>query len=491
MILITMFYTSRHWTVFLSGFSLVLTFWVITPLQSSILATVVRTRTIQTSYISSKEFVPFDQQAAKLTTQFEYTAYGTAWLGEEIVPFLTKEYMAVPFKRLGNLPDHVINGRNESWTTTTRVYSTKVDCKPADKKFESLDPRKGSLWYLTDYWNTCTLGLTPIGFGTRNMQYFGTKGNKGLDLFSTSIGCNDTNLFVGIWAQAANETSPAGDNEISAIFCRTSYYYVDTAILIDGATLRIIEPQTVEPSAKSTVFELKDKIIDLETVEMDMLNVAQMGTNSTGPYIYRIGPSSTLRFDSWGLSEPSRMIGYIIASGYNKTFEDFQDPDVFGNAVEKAHRLLFSNALYFLSQPILGANTNKPTAGTQLVTSTAVVVVTGLVRVLEGCLAFVGSCILSLLFIYRHRRNNLFSDPDSLSAKMSLVADSKHLLRDFEGLDECPDLGKCLSDRRYRLDVWADGVEHYRLDRLHSRSEYRRKKKLYSKPPLNSRVSIR
>lgn len=461
-----------------------MTFWVITPLQSSILATEVGTRTIQASYVPSKEFIPFDQQASKLTTQFEYAAYGTAWLGEEIAPFLTKEYMAVPFKRLGDVPDHVINGRNESWTTTTRIYSTKVDCKPAGKKYENLGGGVGgSMWYLTDYWNTCTLGVTPIISGTRNMQYFGTRGDKGLDSFSTSSGCNDTNLFVGIWAQAANGTTPVEDNEISAIFCRTSYYYVDTAILIDGATLRIIEPQTVEPSAQSTVFELKDKIIDLETVEMDMLNVAQMGTNSTGPYIYRIGPSSTLRFDSWGLSQPSRMIGYIIASGDGKTFEDFRDSDVFGIAVEKAHRLLFSNALYFLLQPIPGANASKPVAGTRLVTSTAVVVVTELVRVLEGCLAFVGLCIVCLFFTYRHRRNNLFSDPDSLSAKMSLVADSKHLLKDFEGLDECPDPVKCVPDRRYQLDGWSDGIEHYRLDRLHSHSEDPRKK-LYSKSPL-------
>lgn len=395
-----------------------------------------------------------------------------AWLGEEVAPFITRGYAAVPFRPLDGDSEHVKTGGNESWTAKTRVYSTKVDCKPAANiNYTSFD-EWGDMWYLTDDLNTCTVGVIPIDSGTRNLEYFGGP-NKGIGSRFTHSGCNDTNLFVGVWAQASNDNTPPEDQDINAIFCRTSYFYADTVVSVDGTTLRVSSPQAIEPSAGSTSIKQKDNIIDIERIEMDMLNIAQMSPGPGDPYIYRIGPSSTLRFDNWNLSEPSRMIGYVIASGDNASFEDFKDPGVFGKAVEKAHQLLFANALSYLLQPIPEAKVNKavPVAGMREARGTAVVVVSELVHALEGCLAFVGLCIVGLLITHHHRRNNLFSDPDSLAAKMALVADSKPLLDDFEGLDDCPEPQKCIPNRRYRLDVWADGSEHYRLDRVHLHSE--------------------
>ena len=70
-------------------------------------------------------------------------------------------------------------------------------------------------------------------------------------------------------------------------------------------------------------------------------------------------------------------------------------------------------------------------------------------------------CLAGVLSFSYNRCNNLRSDPDTLAATMSLVAQSAQLLREFEGADNCPDIGGCIKRRRYKL--W-DSEGSNRLD---------------------------
>jgi hypothetical protein len=69
------------------------------------------------------------------------------------------------------------------------------------------------------------------------------------------------------------------------------------------------------------------------------------------------------------------------------------------------------------------------------------------------------------MVISMRRHGGPLSDPDSLAAKLALVAESKALLQNFEGLDNCPHPEKCLpmeNGTRYRLGQWPG---YYGLDR--------------------------
>jgi len=117
----------RHWNVFWAGLALCLIFWVITPLNSSLLTTQPVTRNIETSFKTFKKLTPFDDQKGAMSASFLYTSYGVTWLGEKAHSFMTKELIAIPFKpaSYGEGQDHLPRG-SESWTAHTRVYQTEL-----------------------------------------------------------------------------------------------------------------------------------------------------------------------------------------------------------------------------------------------------------------------------------------------------------------------------------------------------------------------------
>jgi len=88
----------RHGKVFWSRLALCFIFWVITPLNRSLLTTQNVTRDIETSCKPLKKLLPVNDQKASISPSFLYTSYGVTWLGEKVHLFMTKELIAIPFK---------------------------------------------------------------------------------------------------------------------------------------------------------------------------------------------------------------------------------------------------------------------------------------------------------------------------------------------------------------------------------------------------------
>ena len=92
-------------------------FWVIAPLNSSLLTTQPVTQDIETSFKTFKNLTPFDDQKAAMSALFLYTSYDIAWLGEKVHSFMTKRLIAIPFKpaSYGEGQDYLKQGK-EFWT---------------------------------------------------------------------------------------------------------------------------------------------------------------------------------------------------------------------------------------------------------------------------------------------------------------------------------------------------------------------------------------
>ena len=152
--------------MFWAGLALCLIFWVITPLNSSILTTQNVIRDIETSFKPCKKLIPFGEQKAAMSPSFLYTSYGITWLEEKMHPFMTKELIAIPFKPAspregqGNL-----TWGKESWTAQTRVYQRELACTPPE-----ITASMGTKCNFTT--DKCTFSLNPIfnSNGTRNMM---------------------------------------------------------------------------------------------------------------------------------------------------------------------------------------------------------------------------------------------------------------------------------------------------------------------------------
>ena len=176
------------------------------------------------------------------------------------------------------------------------------------------------------------------------------------------------------------------------------------------------------------------------------------------------GPVTQVRYDDWGLWDPTRQVGYAIGLE-KKTFDDFKDPKVFGNAMNKSHKLLFNCAIRSLIDSPYEEDHERINA-TMTALKEGVVVVGTVAHLLAGFLLVVALCLAGVLLHSCSRCNNLCSDPDTLATKMSLVDQSPQLLRDFEGVNNYPNIRTSIIERRrYKLGPW-DGEAGHRSDIL-------------------------
>ena len=439
----------RHWNVFWAGLALCLIFWVIAPLNSSLLTTQPVTRDIKTSFKTFKKLTPFNDQKAAMDASFLYTSYGVTWLGEKVHSFMTKELIAIPFKPTGygEGQDHLPRG-SEFWTAQTRVYQTELACTPAE-----IEASEGIAYkFSTD---KCTYSIVPLHDpGIRNMMYIGFP-SPSVPQYRIRLNeseCKDPNLFLGIWAKSRNGYNKTDGLDLNALYCKPSYYYQTHKVTVDGADGSIIKGM---PVGERTNLTQDDKIIDIETFEGNVGAPAMVDGINTKYFPWR-ALASMFGFEDWGLHEPTDQITYVIGLSPGKKFDDFNDPVAFKNGLERMHKLLFNNALESLLLP-------DPNGEKVMGISVGVVVVPLIAHILAGFLGLVVVCLCGVFFVSYNRQNNLASDPDTLGTKMALAAHSKTLLRDFDGTDECPAPHLCMEPRKYKLGTWG-GEGGYRLD---------------------------
>ena len=445
--------------MFWAGLALCLIFWVITPLNSSLLTTQDVTRDIETSFKPFKKLIPFNKQEAAMSPSFLYTSYGVTWLGEKIPSFMTKELIAIPFNTAnpGEDKGRLTRGK-ESWTAQTRVYQTELACTPPE-----ITASMGTQYtFSTD---KCTYTVDPISNtnGTRNMTYIGFTIPQ--DLVSYEVlnerCCNDPNLFFAIWAKSRNADNRSDELDLNALYCKPNYHYQTHEVTVDAADGSILK---TSPVGERTNFTQRDGIINI-TIFESSVGSASTDLGSNPKYFLYQGPDPTLRFKDWGLVEPTRQIPYVIGLSPGKKFDDFKDPMTFRKGLENMHQLLFNTALETLLVPDPGG---EEVVGERAVRSIGIVVVPQIAHILTGFLGLVVVCLGGVFLSSHNRQNNLASDPDSLGAKMALVAHSETLLRDFNGVDECPAPHLCMEASKYKLSTWK-GEGGYRLDAVDGR----------------------
>ena len=423
--------------------ALVLIFWVITPLQSSLLTIELVSQKIPTQFIPTAKLASYSNQSKELNATFFYSSYSVAWLGKKIEGFMTREFVAIPFKPANSTEGEAGRG-NESWSAVTRVYQTSIDCVPATI-IEHSEGDRIAYNFTTD---GCSHSLSPLDvkWEARNLIYIGHNSTAPWGL--RKFGCTGKNIFLGVWAKSGLPSNRSTDIDVTGIFCRTRYSYADVDITVDATTLDI---------TKSSFIREPKPLMGEDVIDIDMFE-RYFGAASThdSKLFSNRAPGTRARYRDWNLSyDSSELIGYAIGLE-NKTFDDFRDPKIFGDAMNKTHKLFFNYAVRALFR-----DEDQPqVSGARIVRNDGVVVVPVVASLLASFLSVVAVCLAGVLLLSCNRRNNLRSDPDTLASTMSLVAESPQLLRDFEGADNCPDIGGCIKRRLYKL---SGGEDSHRL----------------------------
>ena len=450
----------RHWSVFAAGTALVLIFWVITPLQSSLLTMKPVVQEIRTQFIPKAELEAFSSQTETLDSSFLDSVYEVAWLGEELAGFMTREFVAMPFEiDYSQKIDFGSLHKVFYITAVTRVYQTHLDCVPATI-IEPGENGNGAYNFTTD---NCFYRVDPLPdkYATRNLMYIGhSNNNDTIERHLRKSECPVENIFLGVWAESRLSSSRSTDIDVSGVFCHTKYSYLNTEITVNHDFHNITNFSFIgEPKPLTTA----SGIIDIDFFEqyLGARSILESYNPSRAPGAV-IAPR--FRYGDWGLWDPDRQIGYAIGLE-NKTFDAFKDPKVFGDAMNKTHKLLFNYAVYSLLNSSFGWD-DESINGTIIAEKYGVVVIPAVAHLLAGFLLLVAICLTGVLLLSCSRCNNLRSDPDTLATKMSLVGRSLQLHRDFEGADDSPDIRRSIVQRRrYKLGPWY-GEDGPRLDIL-------------------------
>ena len=399
----------RHWNVFWAGLALCLIFWVIAPLNNSLLTTQPVTRDIETSFKIFKKLTPFDDQDAVLSPSFLYTSYGVTWLGEKVHSFMTKELIAIPFKpaSYGEGQDHLPRGK-ESWTAQTRVYQTELACTPAEIEASGTEYKFSA--------DKCTYSIDPLRYphgnplsrsnGTRNMVYIRfinpdftryTRKKKTL--------CKPPKLLA-IWAKSRKAHNKTDELDLNALYCKPSYHYQTHKVTVDGTDGSITK---ADPVGERTNLTQDDKIINIEIFE-ETVGPASTINRANRKHFRSDAPNSMLRFEDWGLHNPTGQMSYVIGLSPGKKFDDFKDPVIFKNGLERMHQLLFNS---FLETLLVSDSGGEEVVGNRAVRSVGIVVVPLIAHILAGFLGLVVVCLCGVFLISYNRKNNLASDPDT------------------------------------------------------------------------------
>ncbi|EMD86120.1 hypothetical protein COCHEDRAFT_1203266 [Bipolaris maydis C5] len=457
----------RHWPVFWASFAVVLVAWGLVPTQAGIFSTRSITRNVTMPFDRSTAFVPASDQASTLTLRFAQSAYDIAVLNETLTQYMSRNYTLAPFRPTSaSKPDNKTVPYG-NWTAPTTMYSLDLYCEPAVMSTEPL-----STGVIANSSNGCSFNLGLTGNLTEGLNkvygdntvlrnkeftamFVGYWNPFGFADYSLDQYCPETSnstFYAAIQRNKAKSTDPA--QNVTAIYCWPTYYQQDVIATVDAVTL---VPSKVDPTGEKR--PLQDGIFNTTLLEelMDSISIAQevrgdlLPTKAMPEYfdpIARTNLSLSTGPNGAGLVQP--MVGLALSVS-NRPLEEYLDWKVLAKSYADGYRLLFARAMReVLNQDFRSVET---VTGRVVDNTEAVVLEPVFVYIVEGFLGVLSLATIALLYLSMTRKKPLRSNPSTIAAIMSMVADNEPLLADIEGLDCCKaeEIEEHVGQKRYKL----------------------------------------
>jgi hypothetical protein len=455
----------RHWPVFLSGTTMMIVFWAITPLQSAILGTgtVMRTERVRISQRSG--LVPVEQQEALLDPRVLNTGYAVGWLGQPFPPFMTADYAVLPFWVDDDAaPDKV----SSSLTASTTMLSTELHCWTAEV-FPTTPEVTNTFHFLNG--QGCNTSIALNTFKDPKMLYVGYYSSPYSDFSLGSSGScpessNATHQILAIWAKptpASPDNYP--DYNITALFCQPYYYQQEIEVSISPK----LYPEPNSIISKSEKIPLSDTEFNTTAFEYLLVNgmPEEPGLNEF-PYDSVIEQHPRL-YDMNLMKPVSNMVGFALA-GQNRSTDDYSNPVTLQQSFNRAHKYLFSIAVNTLSA-------NRTDVSNRTAASTfplhGIVVSRPFSASVEALLLLVAALTGFLLWLCICSPSNLSANPSSISRLAEIFRNSPELLKSFQNLDRETDesLRDSFKGRRFKLSAtYESGYRSVSLEEIQDKA---------------------
>ncbi|KAK4985707.1 hypothetical protein LTR50_005799 [Elasticomyces elasticus] len=416
----------------------------------------------------SSSFLSLVQQQEEITASYTYSVFGIAWLNETLPPYMSRDYALAPFQ-----PQDVRDtGSSEQWRAATTRYGVNVTCEPA--QVTSITTHQAdsgpveSSYYIGS--NGCQV---PLPFGPTGNETLGGSGvgetkeftglyagyndQDGYADYYLSVYCpvNASHTFLASIARnKKQEKDPP--NVPTIIFCTPEYYAQKVYATVARNKLAVISAIPVEDARPVPKEMFNSTNLDWQ------MNSAMQSALIRGEVPASRWPDQRERLSSLDISlhvngaELPIMVGMAIGAD-PRPLEEYLDHALLGASYEAAYRLLFARAM----TDILASNWShyELVPGQRQYQTETIVVVPVFAYLVEGLLGLVGSLTLGLIILTVRKKHKLVTDPAPITAMMSLVASSRHLLLPFRELDQASAarVDQALKGRKYRLKQTRNG----------------------------------
>ncbi|KAM0505683.1 hypothetical protein ACHAP8_001915 [Fusarium lateritium] len=424
----------KHWPTFFGGTTMIMVFWLLTPLQSALLGTQVVTQTQVTNITSRSQLVPLSQQVMLLDPEVLNNGYAVGWLGQPFPPFTTSKYALLPF----HIDDNPAPAKvSTNWTAETLKLSTELTCWPADIRQNEPEAALAYSFLNGQGCNTTVNMRRNINYA---MYYMGYYSDAHATLCIENPYCpkteNSTHQFLAIWARQTDmlgriETIPSyaiPRFKISAIFCQPTYYKQRVLAKVQSSNF---QPDTEHIRAISERELLTEDEFNSTAFEYLLANGVTQNIIARDYPLSRVVEQHP-RLNSTGITKPvSNMVGYALA-GRDLPVTDYASLDTLERVYNEAHQYLFSLAVKRLLMN-----------GTKITNNTASVdyFLTGVVvsRVFATsveCLMAVIAIFTGLILWFCHTSpSQLHMNPSSISKYLEIFRESPECLQAFSALD--------------------------------------------------------
>ncbi|EPS39838.1 hypothetical protein H072_6401 [Dactylellina haptotyla CBS 200.50] len=456
-----------HWSVFHIGTATVLVFWFITPLQSSLIATVQQQMVIPGNFITTRVLNVLSNPGPE-TNSFTNTAYSISWLNSTPPLFSTKMEAVLPFQPVSDTLGSSMD--TEKWTANTTAYYADLSCNEAERRTERIPNRFGKsepdqVSYFYDRETNCTFkhdGFPTFLNSGKNetwKPYYGifvgyhpgSYSNYYLKTSTCDAGPNPQ-MFLIIFARKwdINDTAT-----VNAVYCKVKYKASAAQVVVDARTklasnvTYLGSPREMDYSEfNATIFET---MVSGGGPESAVYNGGPFGVAPMHSAKAR-NVTAVMANTDWDVE--SNVLGFMFA--IDSDIRKYLDANFVASTIGKAYKLLFTT--YAATQ--LMVPQAKSIDGRILYTTETVVVEETFTRILEGLLGAVLLLLISFLISSTRRRTGLIYDPASLAGTMALVANGPDLLEKFGSLDGTStinELHQAVADESLRYKLQSKG----------------------------------
>ncbi|KAH7163537.1 hypothetical protein B0J13DRAFT_538772 [Dactylonectria estremocensis] len=416
----------KHWPVFLSGFAVVLIFWVMTPLQSSLLGIASSTQTISATAVNRSRLLPREEQ--KVNTRFTNMAYAIGWLGQSYPAFATKDYALLPFYVNDDVDDASISNTQRNWTAETKKLWSEFSCSPA-----IVSKAKGKSQYnFQGIGCNASLRLDATSF---NVTVAYMDNLPDIIYNQTSYSCNTSSdtlysALVYWYKRLDNSSDEAPLFNITAMHCDLFFHEQQVLATVTSGDLQPVH-DSIKPLSEPT--NLTSKEIDMDSYLRSLPTFQTRTFSSTEDLVNRQFPEMRALESATNISVDLNPIFRYAIAERNESVEVLLDPSQLQGLVQGVHKQLFS--LSITDRLTNDSTTTANSTATSTFYLTGIVVSRAFAAVLESLLLLVTLMAVMVLYFARTSASALTSNPSSISQLMDIAHNSPEVADLFRPLD--------------------------------------------------------